>query len=189
MLNEGAQQRLVVADGVGGQLGLHHEIVKLNGREVGQPMGLGVTPDQLDRIEVRGIGGQQMGAHVVAVLCEPTGDRLEAVGPQAIPDQRERCAQRAPQLLEERQDGIAIVIGLRQEPEVSAQVMATRRDHQRTDDRDLAPRATALQQLGRATARGPGAPPQRPHQKSGFVDEDERRTAAAGVFFTRGQVW
>jgi hypothetical protein len=29
MLNEGAQQRLVVADCVNGHLGLHHEIVKL----------------------------------------------------------------------------------------------------------------------------------------------------------------
>jgi hypothetical protein len=36
MLDEGAQQQLVVTDGVSDQLRLHHKIMKLERREVGR---------------------------------------------------------------------------------------------------------------------------------------------------------
>jgi hypothetical protein len=112
MLDEGAQQHLVVANGVGDQLGVHDQIVKLNGREVSQGMGLGITPDQLDRIELGSIRGQQVGTHVLAMISKPTGDGLEMMGAQTVPYQSERHAQGTTQLLEEGQNRIAIVIGL-----------------------------------------------------------------------------
>jgi hypothetical protein len=39
-----------------------------------------------------------------------------------------------------------------------------------------------LPQLGGMAAWRPAAPAQRRHQEPGFVDEDDRRAAAAGVF-------
>jgi hypothetical protein len=39
MLYEGAQQRFIIADHVGGQLGLHHKIVKRQRCEVRQRVG------------------------------------------------------------------------------------------------------------------------------------------------------
>ena len=188
MLDEGAQQRLVVADGIGDQLRLHHEIMKLERREVGQSMALGIAPDQFDRIEFWSVRRQQIGAHVVAVLGKPTGNGFETMGTQTVPDQSERQAQSTPQFLEEGQDRLAIVIGLGLEPKIAVYAMPVRRDDQRADDRNLAPRAATLPQPGCVAAWRPAAPTQRRHQEPGFVDEDDRRAAAAGVFFTCGHV-
>src|ERR1700680_2539782 len=119
MLDEGAQQRLVVADGIGDPLRLHHEIMKLERREVGQSMALGIAPDQFDRIEFWSVRRQQVGTHIVALLGKPAGDGFETMGAQTVPDQNERHAQSTTQLLEESQDCVAIVIGLGLEPEIA----------------------------------------------------------------------
>lgn len=188
MLNEGAQQQLVVANGVSDQLRLHHQIVELERREVGQSMALGITPDQFDRIEFRSIGRQQIRTDITAMIGKPTGDGFETMGAQAVPDQGERHAQSTTQCLEESQDRLAIVIGIGLEPEIAMYPMPVRRDDQGTDDRDLAPHAATLSQQRCVAARRPAAPTQWRHQEPGFVDEDDRRAAAAGVFFTCGQV-
>ena len=188
MLDEGAQQHLVAANGVSDQLRLHHQIVKLERREVGQGIALGITPDQFDRIEFRSIRRQQVGTYIVAVIGKPTGDWFETMGAQAVPDQSERHAQSTTQFLEEGQDRVAIVIGIGLEPEIATYPMPVCRDNQRANDRDLAPHASTLSQHRRVAARRPAAPTQWRHQEPCFVDEDDRRAAAAGVFFTCGHV-
>ena len=188
MLDEGAQQHLVVANGVGDQLRLHHEIVKLKRREVGQSMALGIAPDQFDRIEFGSVRRQQIGTDSTAMLGKPTGNGFETMGTQTVPDQSKRRAQSTTQLLEKGQDRFTIVIGLGQEPEIATYPMPSRRDDQGADDRNLAPRAATLPQSRRVAAGRPAAPPQRRHQESSFVDEDDRRATAAGVFFTRVHV-
>jgi len=45
MAAEGAQQRWVITDNEGGQLSLYHRIVQLDRCEVGEGVGLGMTPD------------------------------------------------------------------------------------------------------------------------------------------------
>jgi hypothetical protein len=188
MLDEGAQQQLVVANGVSDQLRLHHEIVKLKRREVGQSMTLGIAPDQFDGIEFWSVRRQQIRTDLTATIGKPAGDGFETMGAQTVPDQSERHAQSATQILEESQDRLAIVIGIGLEPKVAMYPMPVRRDDQSTDDRDLAPRAATLPQSGSVAAWRPAAPTQRRHQEPGFVDKDDRRAAAAGVFFTCGQV-
>jgi hypothetical protein len=188
MSDKGAQQDRVVADGVGDQLGLHYEIVKLERREVGQSMALGIAPDQFDRIEFRSVRRQQVGTHVAAVIGEPPGDGFETMGAQTVPDQSDRLAQGSMQLFQESQDRLAIVIGVGLEPEIATYPMPSRGDDQCADDRDLASRAAPLPQFGGVAAWRPAAPAQRRHQEPGFVDEDDRRAAAAGVFFTRRQL-
>lgn len=131
MLDEGAQQHLVVANGVSDQLRLHHQIVKLERREVGQGIALRITPDQFDWVELWSIRRQQVGADVLAVIGKPTGDGFETMGAQAVPDQSERHAQSTTQCLEKGQDRVAIVVGIGLEPEIATYPMPVRRDHQR----------------------------------------------------------
>ena len=188
MFDEGAQQLLVVADRVGDQLRLHHQIVKLERREVGERIALGITPDQFDRIEFRSVRRQQVGTYVVAVIGKPTGDGFETMSAQTVPDQSERHAQRTAQFLEESQDSLAIVVGIGLESEIAAHPMPARRYNQRANDRDLAPHAATLLQHRCVAARRSAAPTQWRHQEPGFVDEDDRRVPAAGVFFTCGHV-
>ena len=135
----------------------------------------------------RGIRRQQMNVQPPAPTLEEALHRLAAVCVEPIPDQFEGHAQRAQQLLEEGQHERAVEIGLGMESEVGAHASSFGRDHQRSDDRDLAPRAAALHQDRGLTARRPTAPRQGGHQESRLVDEDDRRTTAAGVFFTRDQ--
>ncbi len=45
MLNEGSQERLVIADGQGGDVNVVDEIRKLAGREVRQRIGFAVAPN------------------------------------------------------------------------------------------------------------------------------------------------
>ena len=188
MSDEGAQQQLVVANGVGDQLRLHQQIVKLKRCEVGQSMALGIAPNQFDRIELWSVRRQQIRTDLTAMIGKPTGDGLKTMGAQTVPDQSERHAQSTAQFLEESQDRLAIVIGIGLEPEIAMYPMPVRRDDQGADDRDLAPRAATLAQSGSVAAGRPTAPPQRRHQEPGFVDEDNRRAAAVGVFFTCGHV-
>ena len=188
MLDEGAQQQLVVTDGVSDQLRLHHKIMKLERREVGQGMALGITPDHFDRVEFRRVRWQQISTYIAAMIGKPTGDWLETMGAQTVPDQSQRHAQSATQFFEECQDRLAVVIGIGLKPEIATYPMTSRRDDQRGNDRDFAPQAGALPQARCVAARRPAAPTQRRHQEPCFVDEDDRRAAAAGVFFTRGQV-
>jgi hypothetical protein len=59
MSAEGAQQRFIISDNEGGQSSRHHEIVKLERCEVGEGVGLGMTPDQFDRVEFGAYGGSR----------------------------------------------------------------------------------------------------------------------------------
>src|SRR5215207_8260247 len=101
MSDEGAQQHRVVTNGVRDQLRLHHQMIELKRREVGQRMTLGVTPNQFDWIQFGGIRRQQVGTHIVTVIGKPTGDGFETMPAQTVPYQSERPAQGTTQLLEE----------------------------------------------------------------------------------------
>ncbi len=186
MLDEGAQQRLIAGDVAGDPLGPYEEFLKFGGSEIGQRVHLGMAPDQFDRIQFRGIGRQQMGVHAAA-WREPRTDRTPVVGLQPIPDQFDRPAHGARKLLQEGEDRFAVVIGIGQEAKAGAYAKSARRDHERADHRDLAARAAPLPEHRGLTARRPGAAYEWAHQETGFVEEDERRPAARGVFFIRGQ--
>ncbi len=186
MLNEGTQQRLIPGDAKGCQLCLHEEFREFGGRKVGQRVGLGVAPDQLDGIEFWGVRRQQVGPHTAA-SGKPGADRAPVVGLQPIPDKFDRCAHGARQRLYKGEDRRAVVIGIGQKTEIRAHPTPAWRNHECADYRDLAPRAAPLHQhRGLSTGR-PGATYERRHQEARFVDEDEGRVPMRGVFFTRGQ--
>ena len=117
MLNEGTQQRLILGDVEGCSLRLPKKFRKFGGREIGQRVGLGVAPDQLDGIECWGVRRQPMGPHTAA-SGEPGTDRAPVVGLQPIPDQFDRCAHGTRELFDKSEDGRAVVVGIGQKTEV-----------------------------------------------------------------------
>lgn len=167
-------------------MGLMQKLVEFRWREVRERVHLGVAPDQLDGIEFGGVAGQQVGVYAVTMRREPSAHGPAAMGGQPIPDEVDGPALATRELLEEVQDGLAVVIGIGQQAEGAAYPVAVRRDRECRDRRDLAPRSAALWEDRGPAARRPGAPPERGHQEARFVAEDERRPSTGSVFFTRG---
>jgi hypothetical protein len=166
---------------------LHREVIEFERREVREAMCFCVAPNQFHRVQFRSVGRKQFGAYAMAILGEPAFDRFADVSLEPIPDQRDGHAQSAAQLLEEVQNVLAIEACFRSDAEIGAHPTASRRDDQSADDRELASGAAALHEHRSLAARCPAALHQWPHQEAGFIYEDDRRTLAAGVFFTRGQ--
>lgn len=187
MAQEGSQQHWVGADVQDAQVRLHGELMEFERGEIGEAGAFGVTPDQFDGVELGGVGWQQLSANAMAVVCQPAFDRFTGMGGQPIPDQDDGYAQRAAQLAKKRNDVLAVEARVGPHCEAGMHAPAAGRDHQGANDRELAPRAPALRESGGMSARCPAAAHQRGHQEAGFVYEDDRRAAAPGVFFTRGQ--
>lgn len=112
MRDERAQQGLVGGDCEERGLGLMQKLVEFRGREVGEWVHLGVAPDQLDGIEFGGVAGQQVGVDAVTMPRKPSAHRSAAMGGQPVPDEVDGTALVARELLEEVQDGLAVVIGI-----------------------------------------------------------------------------
>lgn len=145
--------------------GLIGEFVDIEERRVRQRVGLEPGPQVFERIEFGGIRRQELGPDI-GLRSE---ERLHDASPvrlPAIPDQDPRCIPLPIELAEKVADG---------------------RQAQCGNGRDFLIRARPLLEHGRDAARMPGAPYQRRHQQTGFVDEDEPGPPARGVFFTRGQ--
>jgi len=186
MPNEGTQQRWVLGDRGGYLLRTHEEFLKFAGREVGHRVCFGMAPDQFHGVQFRGVRWQQVRTHASRAR-EPCADEPAVVGAQPIPHEFDRRPHRAQEILQEGEDRRAIVIGIGQATEHCAHPPSRGRDRQRRDHRDFAPRTAALLEDRGVSARRPAASHEWRHQEARFVDEDERRVAAGGVFFTRGQ--
>ncbi len=186
MLDEGSQERLVIAYGQGGDVNVVDEIRKLAGREVRQRIGFAVAPNQLDWVQFGRVGRQQIGVDGAAVPNQPCGDGFADVRLQSVPDHDDWAAQVSPQLAEEGENCGAVKIGIGQQTEVCAHAAATGRDRQSANHADLAARAAALHEHRCLATPRPSAAHQGCHQEAGFVDEDDGGAAAGGVFFTRG---
>jgi hypothetical protein len=177
---------VISPDGLGGEVRLVNEFVELVWGEVRQAVGLGIAPDQLDRIQFRCVRWQQRGADAMRVALEPAFDGLPAMGVEPVPHQLDRRAHCAAQLLQEREDVFSVEAGPGQQAEVGAHA-PTRRHDERCDDSHVDAVAAALPQHRRVSPRRPAAPHHGTHQKAALVYEDDRRAAAPGVFFTPGQ--
>ncbi len=185
MLNKGAQEFRVRGDLGRGLLGAREQFFEFGGREISHRVGLGVAPDKLHRVELRCIGRQQVGAHA-PLGGEPVGHRTPVVGTQAIPNELDRPVHGARESAQEIGNRLAIVIGVWQETEIGTHPSSCGRDRQGGDHRDLASGAASLSQYRGLSARCPTAAYERGHQETRFVDEDDERLPARGVFFTRG---
>ena len=82
---------------------------------------------------------------------------------------------------------LSVDVGIGMQAKVQRDPIAIWQDAQRGDGRDLCWGASALAQHRRVSAHAPGAAHQRRHEHPGFVEENDARPQARGVFFTRGQ--
>jgi len=185
MEEEAAQERRLMLDGARGAASTGGEMRRINGRIVGEWVGLEISPQVLDRIEFRCARRevfQMSGAGWHAL-----GIQLAQVRLEAIPDQHDGRAQMTLQVLQEVEHTGAVDVGIRMQTEVQRDAIALGCDAHGGDGRDLAMRAGALAQDGCVSAQAPGAAHQRGHHQARFVDKDQRGAQAGSVFFTRGQ--
>jgi hypothetical protein len=161
------------------------QALEIDGGIVGQRVGLEVSPEVFDRIEFRGVGRQ------VLQMCRAGQDafldELALVGLEAIPDEHDGHAQLTLQVLEEVHRSLGIDVGVRAESKVQSDPVACRRDAQCGDGGDLLIVLAALPKYRGLSSHAPGAAHQGGHEHPGFVEENEGRSQARGVFFTRGQ--
>lgn len=186
-MDEASQQVLLSSDGPGVAYGGARQLESVVGRVICQRATLEVTPDVLDGVQLRGVGRQQHGAELRAVIEERL-HRTGTMGRESVPDQDQRTtdmtAQRAEEADQHRRGDVRVGIQGDVEPESAT----LRRDRHDAGGRDLLARAGTLPQDGRLAPRCPGAAHQRRHQQAAFVEEGDGRFQPRGVFFTRGQV-
>lgn len=186
MQDEGTQDGGLMLNGARASARVLGERVDVEVRGIGERVRFQIAPQVLDRIELRGIGRQIDGADVRLRGQK----RLDDAGPvrlQPIPDQHPGRGQLPIELSKEGPDAERVDVGMGMKSEVQLHPIARGRDTHRGDRGDLLMGARALLEHRRDAARMPGAPDQRRHQQARFVDEDEIRSQARGVFFTRGQ--
>lgn len=185
MADKAEEQLGFALHGAGGIAGISGERIQIEGGLVGERIGFEVRPQVFDRIEFGGIGRQ------VLKVCRVWGDtfveEFAKVGLEPIEDHDQRCAHLALHVLQKFDHTLSIDVGIRMQTEVQRQSITRGNDAQRGDGGDFLVGAGTLAQDGRAASRVPGAAHQRRHQQTGFVEEDQRRSQACGVFFTLGQ--
>lgn len=159
--------------------------VKIKGGIIREGIGFQIGPQVLDRIEFGGIRGQIF--QVCRTRQDALLDELALVSLEAIPDEHDGCVQLTLQMLKEIHGALRVDVGIRMHPKVQRDPIAVGQDAQRGDGRDLVLGATALAQHRGVSAHAPRAAHQRSHEHRGFVDENDARSQARGVFFTRGQ--
>lgn len=81
----------------------------VGGCEVGRWIRLGVSPDEFDRIELRRVGWEQVGAHT-ALSGEPGVGRALVVSAQPIPGELDRTAHGACQAFDKSDDLVTVVV-------------------------------------------------------------------------------
>jgi len=185
MSEETSQQILPALHGVGSAACSMGQSVKIKGGIVGEGIGFQIGPQVLHGIEFGGVRGQIF--QVCRARQDALVDELALVRLEAIPDEHDGRVQLTLQMLEEIHGALSIDVGIGMQPKVQRDPIAIWQDAQRGDGRDLVLGATALAQYWRVSAHAPGAAYQRRHEHPGFVEENDARPQACGVFFTRGQ--
>ena len=127
-------------------------------------------------IEIRGIGRQVGHYEVVGMARQEGGRAVAAMGVQPVPDDQERPADLAPEMLQgpdhhRARDAAADMPG----------IQLPRRGHC-DHARHLAPLAQPLQHRGHPAPR-PGRPRMGPEAVAGFIEEDDAAPLAAGPLF------
>ena len=185
MSEEGAQQILPTLYGRGGAPGAVGKTGKIDRGVVGERIGFQIGPKVFDGIEFGGIRGQVF--QMRRAGQNAFGDELALVSLEAIPDEDDGSAQLPLQMLEEIHRTLGIDVGVRTETKVQSDPVTGGRNAQRGNGGDLLIVLAALSKDGGLSSQTPGATHQRCHEHPGFVEEDEGRSQARGVFFTRGQ--
>lgn len=104
------------------------------------------------------------------------------VGEQPVPDQYNRLTQFPEEVDEKLDNQRSIDIGVRMQPKIEANSIATRIDAESGNGGDFLVSSGSLVQHRCMPARVPAAPNQWRHQQAAFVEENEVRFQSAGFF-------
>lgn len=187
MSEKASQQVLPALHRVGGAACSMSEGVKIEGGIVGQGIGFEVGPQVFDGIEFGSVRRKVF--QVCRTGQDAFGDEPALVGLEAIPDEDDGRTQLPLQMLEEVHGAFGVDVGICMQPKVQCDPLAAGQDAQRGDGGDLLMGASALAQYRGLSTQAPGAAHQGCHEHPGFVEENDGRSQARGVFFTRGQSW
>ena len=148
-------------------------------------------PQPLDGIELGGIGGKPMDREPGAVGFEVSPRLKTAVRVEAIPKEDHAASDVAAEMLEEaddlaRADGAGVKLEV--DASLDCPVSSGPAIRQRTDRGELFPAPPAMGQDRRLAPGRPRPTDGRALREPAFVEEDDRRALACGVFFIRGQV-
>jgi hypothetical protein len=121
------------------------------------------------------------------MALEPTVHDPGAMGCQTIPNQNNRSLQMTRELTQEVSDLRGSNTLFRMQPEAQGNPISAGPNTQSGHNRDMLVRAHALVQHRCLASRGPTAAHQRCHQKSAFVDKNQRCLQPGGFFLMRGQ--
>lgn len=159
------------------------EGVEIVGATVGQAS-LGVRPHGLVRIELGGIGREELLVET-RVTAAQLPDRLALVNRSVVHKHDQVAAQVAQEIAEEGTDvGLLDVVAMAAEVESYALANGTDRDG--GDDGEAIVSVAVVDARGLATGR-PGPPQGGDQEEARFVGEDEVRPPARCIFFTCGQ--
>lgn len=186
MTQQCAENAGITREAAGAASGRAYQGVEIRRRIVGERIPFGVAPHELDRVEFGRVGWEQFDTHP-GVGREPALDDLASMRVAAIPDDRDRQADRPQQVAEKGPHPAGVDARIRCEPKETPHAVPARRNHERRDDRHFLPRPTALVEDRCLAAGRPGAAHERRDQDAGLINEDQRGLAARGVFFTTGQ--
>jgi hypothetical protein len=155
------------------------EVLKIVGSEVCQISMLGVTPDRLDRIEVRGVRWQPLHDDP-ATLSKPGLDLRCPMRLPSVPDEREAMGQMSPQSLKEAQNlSAANVVRILSPVEPVSPATWSNRDG--TDRRE--PITTIpLAKDRRLATRRPGTPHNRLKHEAALIEKHHASSGSLGVF-------
>ena len=148
--------------------------------QVGQLHGFEAGPQPLDRVELRGVGGQALDHQPGPLRVQPGAHSPAAVGWQPVPQQGGLLpAEEAPQPFEDFDQAVGIVVAC---PDVESELGAAAANAvaQRGRHGGLLP-VERVGQDGRPADRRPGAAHIRGQAERGLVEEDQAGSASLGV--------
>ena len=157
---------------------------KIIGTPVGQA-GLGIRPDALVRVQLWRVRGEVVDVEP-GVATLDLRDRGPLVNGEVVPEDRHRSAQVPQEVLQEAAD-LRVTEVATVAAKVESDMLANRTDRDAGDHRVPVMPVAMVDPRCLAAAR-PGPPQRGDQEEARFVDEDEVRLPACGVFFTLGHV-
>jgi len=153
---------------------------------VGQGVAFEVAPNHLDRVDLRGIGWQKEtmksgGSGKYAI------DDFGAMGEGSVPDYEQGLLHLAAELPQKAGHAHGSDVLACMERKIKSYPLASWRNREGRDGRDLAVSPSDLAQNWRSAAGCPGASDQRRQEKAALVDERNVGVQASGFFLMCGQ--
>jgi hypothetical protein len=163
------------------------QLPRILGGEICQPGMLGVLPNVLVRIGLRGVGWQALGNNLRMCCQVRLHSPRTVVDVRSVPEDRHRPANMLVQLLQECHRVLAMSVGVvGQQPEVKSQVSALGADRHGADGRDAIVPIPGLQDRCVAT-RGEGPADRGSQHESALVEEHQMGLAPPGPADDLGQ--